>query len=162
MTFTFSGDLANIAIPPILTSGSAKDIAKSKKKNTAAVAKQKAREKLQQTAQAHAVALLNAAESKLKLPNGMHIQAVNDFHSSKDPERHVTIQFTAPICAGTCVGHAYETLGHGKIFDAHHATIFSVCLHHTFGVTVRLTGPLPGSVVLDTTNEKLAPIYYHM
>ncbi|KZT25460.1 hypothetical protein NEOLEDRAFT_1241657 [Neolentinus lepideus HHB14362 ss-1] len=130
---TFTGDLANIAIPTIPAGASAKEVKKLQKKITAAKAKQSARVTLQNAALKSGQTVLNAADASLKLPSALSVTFTNDFHSSSsDSEKHVTFQFDAPVCAPSCVGHGYNgprssSPGKGqpgKIFNHAHATIF--------------------------------------
>jgi len=126
-TFTFSGDLTDIKIPPAGTDK--KSIAKNKK----AEARQAVKVTKQKAASARVSIVLAAASSSLGLSGSLAVDVSNDFHPSpSDHESHATFSFKAAVCKGTCVGHAYNPVSTvspgkgqpGKIFDAEHATIF--------------------------------------
>ncbi|KAJ8518313.1 hypothetical protein ONZ45_g4599 [Pleurotus djamor] len=126
-SFTFSGDLASFPIPP---AGSDKD---SIKKNKKALAQQASREQQQQVAESRVRSVLESARASLGLSDNLAVNIVNNFHTSKsDTEKHITFNFNAPACKGTCVGHAYNPISSispgkgqpGKIFNATTATIF--------------------------------------
>ncbi|THH06148.1 hypothetical protein EW146_g9704 [Bondarzewia mesenterica] len=121
-TFTFTGDLATLNIPSPGANPSKKDINKIKKLQIA----QAKRVELQRATSTRAAAVLSAASNSLNLSGNLAVTVINNFHTSpSDSEAHATFKFSAPICGGTCTGHAYETADQpGKIFNAAFAKIF--------------------------------------
>lgn len=89
--------------------------------------KVQARKALQSDVQKRVQAVLNKAGPVLQLPAGLSVNIYTKFHDSRSDPDHATFKFTAPVCGGTCVGHAYQTDQNGvpgRIFNAAHDVIY--------------------------------------
>lgn len=118
--YTFSGDEVGPVKPPSKPPTTPR--AQNKER-----AKQQARAAVQQSVATRVQAVLDQAGPALHLPQGLTVDIYSTFHASRSDGTHATFRFNAPVCGGTCVGHAYQTNqgGYpGRIFSASHAVIY--------------------------------------